>query len=247
MLDDFSPSLLAALASVAFVAGLARGFSGFGAALIFVPLASALVGPKLAVPILLVIDSVMALGMIPDAWRKAERRDVYVMAAGALIGVPIGTYVLRFTDPETLRWAIVALVLAMLALLMSGWRYHGKVAASRTAFVGVLAGLFSGAAQAGGPPVVAYWLGGSRDHRIVRANIVIYFAISTVISVASYALGGLFSREVLLLSAVAGPLFGAGIYLGSLAFGRVDEGLFRRICFVLIAAAAVLGMPVWSS
>src|ERR1700730_12593677 len=45
--------LLFLLAS-AFIAGLARGFSGLGAALIFMPLASSVVGPKLAAPLLLI-------------------------------------------------------------------------------------------------------------------------------------------------------------------------------------------------
>ena len=55
---DYAGSL-ALLLAVTFAASLARGFSGFGAALIFIPLASALLGPKVAVPLLLVADGVM--------------------------------------------------------------------------------------------------------------------------------------------------------------------------------------------
>ena len=53
---EFPTLTLVLLAAAALVAGLARGFSGFGAALVFVPLASALIGPKLASPILVLID-----------------------------------------------------------------------------------------------------------------------------------------------------------------------------------------------
>ncbi|HWT60756.1 MAG TPA: sulfite exporter TauE/SafE family protein, partial [Rhizobium sp.] len=80
-----------ALMAFAFIAGLARGFSGFGAALIFIPLAGAIVGPKLVSPILLVIDGIATLGMIPPAWRRANRPEVFVMATGAALGVPAGT------------------------------------------------------------------------------------------------------------------------------------------------------------
>ncbi|MDQ1197919.1 hypothetical protein [Agrobacterium sp. SORGH_AS 787] len=58
-----SSSALAFLVLVALSAGLARGFSGFGAALIFVPLASSVMGPQIAVPLLLVVDGVMTLGL----------------------------------------------------------------------------------------------------------------------------------------------------------------------------------------
>jgi uncharacterized membrane protein YfcA len=72
------------------VAGIARGFSGFGAALIFVPLASAFIGPKMANPILLVIDTICAASLLPAAATKADKRDVGAMSIGALIGVPAG-------------------------------------------------------------------------------------------------------------------------------------------------------------
>ena len=60
--SDFSETVVFLIAA-ALAAGLARGFSGFGAALIFVPLASAVVGPQVAVPLLLVVDGVMERGM----------------------------------------------------------------------------------------------------------------------------------------------------------------------------------------
>ena len=47
---DLGLPVLAALTIAAFVAGLARGFSGFGSALIFMPLASAAIGARVASP-----------------------------------------------------------------------------------------------------------------------------------------------------------------------------------------------------
>lgn len=243
--SQFGPSAIAALLATAFVAGVARGFSGFGAALIFVPLASALIGPKTAVPLLLVVDFVAALGMIPDGWRKADRRDVAIMSIGGLIGVPIGVYVLTIMEPTALRWAIVVLVFALLALIMSGWKYRSAPTPPMTVGVGVTSGLLSGAAQIGGPPVVAYLLGRAMNHHGVRANIVLYFAIQSVFSAVSYLAGGLITREVLVLALFVTPVFAGAIWLGSHLFSRSDERFFRRVCFGLIAAAAVGGMPIW--
>ena len=59
LITAHSPTLLAMFAGAAFLAGLARGFSGFGAALIFIPLASAIVGPRVASAVLLVVDAVL--------------------------------------------------------------------------------------------------------------------------------------------------------------------------------------------
>ena len=116
-LADFSTVVLALTVLVAGVAGLARGFSGFGAALIFMPAASALVTPALAAPVLLLADGILSLGFLPRAWMKARRKDVGLMAMGAFIGVPLGTLVLNHADPLPLRWAIAALASSMLVLL----------------------------------------------------------------------------------------------------------------------------------
>ena len=52
---------------VALVAGLARGFSAFGAALIFMPLGSAILGPRLAAAVLLLADGIATLPLVPGA------------------------------------------------------------------------------------------------------------------------------------------------------------------------------------
>lgn len=70
---------------------MARGFSGFGSALIFIPLGSAAEGPALASAVLLVIDGIGAIPMLSGAWRDAHRRAVFTMSAGAVVAVPIGT------------------------------------------------------------------------------------------------------------------------------------------------------------
>ncbi|MDF0699012.1 sulfite exporter TauE/SafE family protein [Rhizobium sp. MC63] len=233
-----------ALMAFAFIAGLARGFSGFGAALIFIPLGGAIIGPKLVSPILLVVDGIATLGMIPPAWRNANRPEVFVMAAGAALGVPAGTAMLALLDPTLLRWSITIIAISLLALLVSGWRYHGAPSAPLSSGVGLIAGLFSGGAQLGGPPVVAYWLGGKSDFTRVRANVVLYFSSSTVFSAISYYVGGLFVPAVFALTAVVLPSYALGLYGGSKLFGLAKERTFRIACYVLIAAAAIIGMPL---
>src|SRR5664279_1959925 len=88
-----------AIAAIAFVSGTARGFSGFGSALIFMPLASSLAAPRLVAALLLIIDFVAATPLVPNAWNRADRKATAVMVAGALIGIPIGTYFLTELDP----------------------------------------------------------------------------------------------------------------------------------------------------
>ena len=238
-------SLAAAIAicAIAFVSGPARGFSGFGSALIFMPLASSMAAPQLVAALLLIIDFIGAAPLVPNAWKQADRRATAVMVSGALVGVPIGTYFLSRLDPVTTRWIISGFVFALLLLLLSGWRYRGKDHAAISVGIGGLSGFCSGLAQTGGPPIVGYWLGRTLASAIARANILLFFAASDFFSVVSYAFTGLITANAIKFSLLVGPVYAIGVWFGASLFGRASEKLFRAICYVLIAAAVVIGLP----
>ena len=240
---DVSINAAIAICAIALVSGTARGFSGFGAALIFMPLASSMAAPRLVAALLLVIDFVAAAPLVPNAWKHADRKATAVMVFGALIGVPIGTYFLSRLDPVTTRWIISAFVFALLTLLLSGWRYRGKDYPPISIGIGGLSGFCSGLAQTDGPPIVGYWLGRPITSVIARANILLFFAASDFFSAASYSLTGLITADALRFSLLVGPVYGIGVWFGVALFGRASETLFRVICYVLIAAAVIIGLP----
>jgi uncharacterized membrane protein YfcA len=242
--EGISVFTLVALMAVALLASMARGFSGFGSALIFMPLASTVAAPRTVAALLLIIDLVCAAPLAPNAWRQGDRKAVGLMAIGALITVPIGTYALTQLNPVTTRWIIIAFVTALLVLLISGWRYHGKGHPTLSVGVGGLAGFCSGLAQTGGPPIVAYWLGQPIAGALARANIVLYFAMTDIISFGTYTAAGLISWDVVKLSLLVGPVYGLGLFMGARLFGVASETLFRRVCYSLIALAAIVSLPV---
>jgi uncharacterized membrane protein YfcA len=241
---DITTGTALALCAVAFVSGTARGFSGFGAALIFMPLASSLAAPRLVAALLLVIDFVSAAPLVPNAFKHADRKATAVMVAGALAGVPIGTWFLSRLDPVTTRWIISGFVTALLALLLSGWRYRGKDHASISVAVGSVSGFCSGLAQTGGPPIVGYWLGRPIASPIARANILLFFGASDFFSLVSYGVTGLITLESIRFSLLVGPIYGIGVGFGASLFGRASDRLFRAICYGLIVLSLIIGLPL---
>jgi uncharacterized protein len=241
--SDVSINAAIAICAIAFVSGTARGFSGFGSALIFMPLASSIAAPRLIAALLLVIDFFAAAPLLPNAWKQADRKATAIMVCGALVGVPIGTYFLSRLEPVTTRWIISGFVFALLLLLLSGWRYRGKEHAAISVGIGGVAGFCSGLAQTGGPPIVGYWLGRPIASVTARANILLFFGASDFFSVVSYSLTGLITTDSLKFSLVVGPVYAIGVWFGASLFGRASETVFRAICYVLIAAAVLIGLP----
>jgi len=144
----------------------------------------------------------------------------------------------------TTRWIISAFVFALLLLLVSGWRYRGGDHAALSIGIGGLSGFCSGLAQTGGPPIVGYWLGRPIPSVIARANILLFFGASDFFSAVSYATTGLITAESIKFSLMVGPVYGIGVAFGASLFGKASESVFRSICYVLIAAAVVVGLPM---
>jgi uncharacterized membrane protein YfcA len=227
------------------LAGLVRGFSGFGGAMVFVPVASLLYEPRLAVVWLFVADDIAGLILLPAAVRQCAWREVLPLAAGAVVAVPAGAALLVLVDAGAMRWAISGMILLAVAVMASGWRYHGRLGLPATLGTGALAGLFGGAASMPGPPVVLLWLGGQSGAGTVRANLVTFFGFTALASGLSYWAGGLLTAESLLGSLPVVPVYLLLLRVGTRLFVRASDRHFRLFALALCALSALIGLPLW--
>lgn len=234
----------ALITAAAALAGLSRGFSGFGGALIFMPFASAIVGPTVAVPVFIVCDVIMAAPLIAGAMRKADWPDLRPILAGCAVGLPIGNWFLANADPSTLRWAICVAISISLLVLASGWRFKSCPGWRVKTAVGTTSGLLAGMASIGGPPVIVYWLSTAASVAQMRNNLMAFFAFTTGLAIALLAWRGLVTPQVLWLVALCAPGYGAGIWIGSRLFPYASPETYRQIAYALVALSAVTSIPL---
>ncbi len=241
--SSFPPNLLMFLAAVLFIAGCVRGFAGFGAGMIFMPIATSVMLPSTAAASFLFIDGIVALPLVIRALRMCDWSTVLPAVIGAVVFVHSGAWLLANTDVLVLRWTIFAIVTGLLLLLISGWRYHGKATWPVSFGVGAVGGVLGGISQVSGPPVVAFWLSSAREPAIVRANLIVFFALASVGTFIAYILNGFFTLQVFHLLIVATPVYALAIYAGSKGFSKASPKLYRKLAYVLIALAALTSMP----
>jgi uncharacterized membrane protein YfcA len=236
---------LAAL--IAFVAGFVRGFSGFGAGMVYVPLIGALFGPRFAVVSILIVDFICSFPYMIVALPHVRWRETLPLVAGCAVALPLGTLALVYIDPTPLRWAIAVLIVIFVLLLASGWRYHGEPKAPITLGVGAISGALGGATQIPGPPVIIYWLGGALSARAVRANLIAYFAIFDLLSIVFYGASGLLNNEPVFFGIAMIIPFIAGAGAGSLLFAFMTDANYRVAAYVIILFAAVTSLPLFDA
>lgn len=236
------PTLITGLL-VLFTGGVVRGFAGFGAGMIFMPVAAALFSPPVAAGAFLLLDYFVTLPLLPRALRLCDWRTVLPAVLAAVVSVHLGAWLLVSADPLVLRWIICLVVLALLGLLISGWRYAGTPSPATSAGVGAAAGIMGGVSQVSGPPVVAFWLSSPHPPHVIRANLIVFFALAGTGSLLAYLIAGVFNGRVLALAIGGIAVYGLGLYLGARGFGRANPQLYRRIAYSLIALAALTSLP----
>jgi hypothetical protein len=234
---------IAALA-IATVCGLVRGFSGFGSALIYMPLTAAVYDPRTAAVTLLLVDFISSTPFAIPEVRRCTWSEVLPITVAMIVTVPIGTYLLIVLDPIVLRWGIAVLVLGLVAVLMSGWRYRGPSTLPITAGVGAVAGIGAGAVQIAGPAVILYWLSRGNNAVTLRANLMVFFIFCGVVLIADYAIQGLFTTSLVALSLLFAPVYMIGVWVGAHSFRGASDRLYRNVAYTICALAALLSLPL---
>ena len=239
-----TPGLFWLMATIG-AAGIVRGFTGFGTALIFIPVAGLFLPPAEVIALITLTGVASTFALLPRAWAQAEKRDVGLLSLAALFTVPVGLWLLAKLDQVTIRWIVTVIAGVMLAALISGWRYRGEVRGGKLGAIGGAAGLFGGLTGLTGPAVILFYLSGVKRVEVVRANTILFLAALDVVIVANLMWRGMTDwRLFVLAGALAVPYF-VTTMIGQAMFDPRHEKVYRTAAYAVIALAVLTGLPLW--
>lgn len=233
------------VALIALAAGVSRGFTGFGAGMIFIPSVSALYSPPLAIALLFIIDFLGTTPLLLPHFRACNWREVLPLSAAAALAFPFGLYFLTRLDPLLVRWALSLFIAAVVVVMASGWRYRRQPGRALSAGIGTAAGFVSGAIGLGGPLIVLFWLGGQDHAARVRSNIFAFFGLFSIVSGIGYFAEGMLTREVLLGALALLPFYLGPIIIGQRIFHRSSDRVYRQVALGFCGFIALATMPLW--
>ncbi|MFV0295572.1 MAG: sulfite exporter TauE/SafE family protein [Hyphomicrobiaceae bacterium] len=225
----------AVIAAAVLLAGFLRGFIGFGAALVSMPVISLVLGPTTAVAIVTIMGLPSTLQLLPDAIRHGEPPIVVPMMLGVFAATPIGTMVLVSVDPGLMKIVISTIVVAMVAFLSAGWRLQSRVRASILLLAGIIGGLVQGTAGMGGPPVVAVALAREGTPEQQRGNVLAVMTAISFSSVPPLLYFGLFTTQAMVCGIVLFPLYAGATWFGSRYFARNGKSHYRKAALAMLA------------
>ena len=233
------------LIATVFVAGIVRGFSGFGAAMVFLPIAAKFIEPVWAIICLTVMDIFGPVPLLKKAWHAGEPKDVARLSIATLLCLPLGLALLFAVPAEVFRYAVSALAILVPVLLVAGFRYRGPMSAPVMFGTGAIAGITGGVAGLPGPPVVLLYAASTKPVSIMRANTMMYLFAFDIMLLGWLGLNGrleavpIWLGLIFLVPAVLGNLTGAAI------FDPSREKVYRMVAYVVVFTAAIISLPIW--
>lgn len=227
------------VAAIIFAAGLTQGLTGFGSALVAMPLLTNLIHVRVAASLMSMTSFILQITILLRYRQHLEWRAVIRLLVGSWVAVPLGVYGLRLLN-EGIVTAILGLVIVGYGLYALFTPRLPRIRDVRWGYLfGFASGLLSGAYNASGPPVVIYGTARRWGPDEFKGNLQGFFMLNNLAVILSHAVAGDMTPMVWQHALVAFP----AVILGGLAGLSLDRYInpatFRRI---VLWALIVLGV-----
>jgi uncharacterized membrane protein YfcA len=225
------PSAL--IAAIVFLAALVQSLSGFGFALMVMPLVTMVIGLHTAAPLVALVGLTLNTVNFVRYRRAANIREVVRLTLASLLGVPAGVWALANVNE--------ALILRLMGLILIAYTGYAllRPAASRLISprwvypAGFVAGFLGGAYNTPAPPVIVYGALRGWPKEEYRAVLHGLFCFNGVLVVVSHAVAQHMTGEVLTSFLYTVPPLLLGVLFASRMDSRLNRDRFRKLVTVM--------------
>jgi uncharacterized membrane protein YfcA len=235
-----SAAVLTLFLLATFLGGVTSGVAGFAMGLVMTGICLHILTPMQTASL------IAGYGFVTQGYAIWKFRDFISWKGaapfiiGGAIGVPIGTALLTYIDPDVLRVAIgVMLVLYSIWGLSraSGHVEHENVGID--AGVGALNGVLGGLTGLSGIIIVIWcqlrnW---SKDRQRGIFQPVLFSTM--LMTTVSLSVAGALTPEFIKLYLLGLPCMAFGTWVGIQLYGKLDDAAFRRIVLILLLVSGV--------
>lgn len=229
---------------IVFLSIFVQAASGFGLALVSMPLLVSVIGVSTATPLVAVVGITAEVFLLRRYWYALNFTAVKRLCLASITGIPLGVYVLGTVDGRIITfilglvvtgYALYALFAPRLpALKQPGWAYG----------FGFVGGVLSGAYNTSGPPVIIYGTCRRWEPATFKGNLQAYFLLNSFFTFTAHLISGNFTAVVWQNYLWALPGVGLGLLLGRWVDGRLPPDKFRvgvLLLLILLGIRLIIG------
>lgn len=222
------------IAAIVLAAAFVQSLSGFGFALVVMPLLTLLLGIRTAAPLVAVTALTVYIINVARFRRAINGGEVLRLGLASALGVPMGIWIVSNADATLVKQAL-GVLLILFALYSLARPVAAWIPSSRWVYpAGFLAGCLGGAYNTPGPPAIVYGTLRQWPRDEFRACLQTLFLVNGLLVVASHFVAGHLTLPVLTYCLYTVPALALGIVLASRIDSRVDRARFRTLVTVMI-------------
>lgn len=225
----------------ALLAGAISGLSGFGYALVSVPLLMLVFDPATVVVVLSLIGIPVNVLVVLDSWRAVEVRTVLALLPWSALGLVAGTEILLLAKPAYIKLAAGILVVSFAVALLSGMRLPGARGRWGPVVAGASTGAMATSTGLGGPPIVMLFAARNFGRDTFRASIAAYLLALGTTTLCLLLIRGVVEVRHLWISILLLPAALVGKAIGTSVVRRLPDKAFRKIALGIILLTGLVG------
>ena len=206
------------------LAGFTQGLTGFGSAMVSVPLLSLIVGAQTAVPIAGIIGWLVTLPIVWKMRHSIQHKTGLILFAGSIPASFVGAKLLASLPPHYILLAMgIVLVVSSIHSLRSTKPLFQKTSIPITVGAGFTAGVLGASVGEAGPPVIAYTSMQPWSADQIKSTLAFFFMLQMIGANISFWNEGLITDEVLSLVLSAMPAFVVGLTAGMVGYSLLQK------------------------
>ena len=223
-----------------FLAGFVNGITGFGAAMVAMPLVTQSMDITLAVPACSLMVWVVSLEQCRRYKGHTDWRRIRPVLVGAFPGALVGFLVLRHMPPQHLKAAlgVFLIVYACWGLFLEGGK--ARVISGIWGYAaGLLSTMFGSAFSFNGPPLAVYASLSGWGKTVSKAGLAMTFIVTSSLMVLAQVFAGAHNGITLAAMLIGTPAAVLGSQIGFLASRNMGDKTYRKLFFGFIACTGL--------
>lgn len=228
------------IALIFLLAGFVQGMTGFGSALVAIPLLGFILDIKSAVPLCILNSLVITTYLSLKMRRDLEIKKVIPLCAAAVPGIILGSTLLKHLDSSIIRlWLGIMLIAYSLYSLLSSPKPK-KLHTVWSYLAGFSSGAIGAAFSAGGPPTIIYTALNDWKKDTIKATLSGFFLFNSYVIATVHAISGLTTMEIFTYFMISAPFVLLGTVLGTICYGKIPHNLYLKIIFAFLILMGIM-------
>ena len=223
-----------------FFGSLVFSATGFGIGMIATPIMLIAYEPQTVIVVSGTVGLGVGLWIISKSWRDIPFSQILPITIAAVCGVPFAVAILKTADSGVLSIGIAVLII--LFAVGSFVKFEKEIPYSTPVgiVVGFVVGVLLPTSGVAGSLVMLYLMTKNWERRTVRAAMAFFLVILMLSAVIGFAVAGLYTPQRLTLIGIVIVPSLAGLALGAMLVGRINERMFQYIVIGVIIVSSIV-------